>query len=147
MPHSVAVIDYRRRGMLLAWHPASASWSGLESSPQWVHGVALIRGTPPNICLYGFEGRLILQIGTDQHVLDGRHPRVRCARSIASLGLRCRFWIEGDDGKVAYRQAFWAGERRNYFAWLAHRIADPGWCEAASREWSSGVTASVLRSA
>ncbi len=144
---SIAVIDFRRRGMLLGWHPANATWTGLETPPRWVHGVALIRGTPPNICLYAADGRLSLQIGAERHVLDAHGPRVRCARALTSLWLRRRFWIEGADGAVAYGHTYWPGGGSDFFVWLARRAADPAWRERAAREWSNGVEAAALRSA
>ena len=143
---SIAVLDFRRRGMLLGWRPADGTWTGLETPPRWVHGVALIRGTPPNICLYAAGGCLHLQIGTERHVLDAHGPAVHCARAPTSLWLRRRFWIEGEQGALAYGYTYWAGGG-DFFRWLARRAADSAWRERAAREWSSGVEAAALRAA
>ena len=63
---SIPVIDFRRRSMALKWHSLGGTWTACDTPPPLVHGVALIRASQPNICVYGQAGRLRLQVGLNQ---------------------------------------------------------------------------------
>ncbi len=130
---------------MLQWHARDGSWTVLESAPALVHGIALIRGTPPNICLYAQSGRLRLQIGAHQYALSENSPRIRCAPDIASLWLRRRFIVESSTGGPLYSHAYWAGQGPDFFRWLAGHADDPDWRVATGRRWTEGVTAEALR--
>lgn len=141
----MAVIDFRRRRMVLSWDPAAASWSALDAPPPVVHGIALIRGTPPYVCLYAVGGRLRLQIGTSQYALSEHSPRFRCLPQYWSLGLRRKFVIESTTSGVLYSHAYWSGQGPDFFRWFAGRAEDPDWRAAAARRWTEGIGAETLR--
>lgn len=143
---NVSVIDFRRQGMVLRWHVLGGTWSAHEMPPSLAHGVALIRASQPNICLYAQGGRLRLQIGPDQYTLSENSPRIKCNRGLASFGLRRRFTVESSTGDVLFSQAYWTPRAEDFFAWLAAKAKDPDWRAAAGRQWSEGVPAALLRS-
>src|ERR1700686_765425 len=87
----IPVIDYRRHSMALQWHALGGTWTAFDTPPPLVHGVALIRASQPNICVYGRAGRLRLQIGPHQYALSENSPRITCTRGLGSFGFRRRF--------------------------------------------------------
>lgn len=146
VPDSVAVIDYRRHGMVLQWQILSGQWVACDVPPALVHGVALIRPSGPNICIYGRGGRLHLQVGSDQFALAETSPRIKFGRGLASFGLRKRFSVESSTGAGLFGHTYWGGQGDDFFQWLAARTADPQWRAANGRKWSEGVDAAALRS-
>src|ERR1700680_4933101 len=88
---SIPVIDFRRHSMALQWHALGGTWTACDIPPPLVHGVALIRASEPNICVYGQAGRLRLQVGPHQYALSENSPRISCSRGLASFGFRRRF--------------------------------------------------------
>jgi hypothetical protein len=142
----IPVIDFRRHRMVLQWHAAEGTWSAFDTPPALVHGIALIRAAPPNICLYASDGRLRLQIGSNQYALSDHSPRIRCTRATASFGLRRRFTVDSSSGGVLYSHAYWTGQGPDFFLWLAARAEDPEWRSQRARVWTEGLAAAVLRS-
>lgn len=142
---SVPVIDFRRQTMVLQWHVLGGTWTACDVPPSLVHGVALIRAAQPNICVYGFGGRLRLQVGPDQYALSENSPRIKCTRGVASFGLRRRFTVESSTGGVLYSHSYWTNQGEDFFRWFSARAQDPDWRAAAGRQWSEGVSAPVLR--
>ena len=145
--NSIAVIDYRRRGMTLQWNLLGGTWTGCEVPPHLVHGIALIRAVQPNICVFGQGGLLHLQVGPDQYALGENSPRIKCTRGFASFGFRRRFTVKSSASGLLFSHAYWTDQGRDFFKWLSSRAADPDWRVATGRLWSDGVTASALRSA
>jgi hypothetical protein len=143
---TISVIDFRRRTMVLQWHPLGGTWAAYDIPPAIVHGVALIRASPPNICVYGHAGRLRLQVGPNQYALSENSPRIRCTRGLASFGFRRRFTVESSTGGVLFSYAYWTNQRQDFFRWLAAKAEDPDWRIMSGRQWSEGVACSVLRS-
>lgn len=141
----VPVIDFRRRRMVLLWHSLTGAWTALDDPPPLVHGIALIRASQPNICLFGFGGRLRLQIGTNQFSLAENSPRIHCGRRMWSLGLQSRFVVESNTGDVLYSHAYWTGQGPDFFRWLACKAEDPDWRAATGRSWSDGLSSQALR--
>ncbi len=141
----IAVADFRRRGMILEWRAASATWTGLEAPPPQVHGVALIRGVPPNVCLYAIDGRLCLQIGIERFVLDAHEPRLGSRADWLTFGLRRRFSVIPAHGAARVTHTYWRGSDGHFFAWLARRAADAAWRAKAAAEWSQGVEPATVR--
>lgn len=144
---AIPVVDFRRQRMVLNWHAPGATWTAFEAPPPLVHGIALIRGMPPNVCLYAQSGRLRLQIGARHFALSENSPRIRCVPDWRSLGLRRRFIVESSTGGVLYSQSYWAGQGPDFFRWLAGKADDPDWRVATGRRWSDGVCADALRGA
>jgi len=142
----IPVVDFRRQSMVLQWHALGGTWTACDVPPALVHGVALIRASQPNICLYGRDGALNLQIGADQYLLSDNSPRIQWSRGLASFGLRRRFTIESSDGSTLFSHAYWNSRGDDFFSWLALRAADPGWRAANGRRWSEGVQPAILRS-
>jgi hypothetical protein len=142
---TVSVIDFRRQSMVLQWHVLGGTWTAYDVPPSLVHGVALIRAAQPNICVYGYGGRLRLQVGPDQYALSENSPRIKCARSVASFGLRRRFIVESSTGGVLFSHAYWTNQGEDFFRWFAARAQDPDWRATIGRQWSDGVSAPVLR--
>lgn len=132
--------------MVLEWHALSGTWTPCDVPPALVHGVALIRASQPNICVFGRAGRLHLQVGTDQYALSENSPRIKCTRGMASLGLRRHFTVESSTGGVLFGHAYWPGQGDDFFRWLALHAEDPDWRATNGRRWSEGVEATVLRS-
>jgi hypothetical protein len=145
-PATISVIDFRRQSMMLEWHTLSGTWTACDVPPALVHGVALIRASQPNICVFGLGDRLHLQVGADQHELSENSTRVKCTRGLASLGLRRRFTIESGIGDVVFSHAYWTGRGDDFFFWLAARAGDPDWLAVNGRRWSEGMDAALLRS-
>jgi hypothetical protein len=56
-----------------------------------VHGIALIRASQPNICVYGHGGRLRLQVGPEQYALVGELAAHQLQPRRGELRLRRRF--------------------------------------------------------
>lgn len=142
---TVAVIDFRRRRLALQWDLASGAWVPLDEPPAIVHGVAYIRATGPNICLFASGNELKLQIDARVHPLSDPLPRISCPRSIASLGLRRRFRLATPDGTVLFRTAYWAKSRNDFFLWLATAARQPDWFRRAASRWTDGITPAELR--
>lgn len=141
----IPVIDFRRRRMVLHWHAQDGTWTPSDEPVAIVHGIAMIRGTPPNVCLYALDGRLRLQIGVAQYALAENSPRIRCLTDYTSLGLRRKFIVESSTSGVLYRQSYWARRGPDFFRWLALKAQDPDWRAAAGRRWTDGVPAAALR--
>jgi hypothetical protein len=143
---TITVIDFRRRSMALQWHSLGGTWTACDVPPALVHGVALIRASQPNICVYGQAGRLRLQVGPNQYALSENSPRISCRRGVASFGFRRRFTIESSTGGVLYNYAYWTTQHHDFFRWLANKAQDPDWRVTSARQWSEGLAAAVLRS-
>jgi hypothetical protein len=144
---SIPVLDFRRRGVVLKWHTESGTWSTFDVPPPLVHGVALIRVSQPNICVYGRAGRLRLQVGTDQYALAENSPRISCTRGVASFGFRRRFTVDSSSGGVLFSHAYWTDRGMDFFRWLAIEAANPDWRVACARQWSDGISGTALRAA
>lgn len=143
---AISVIDFRRQSMMLEWHASSGTWTACDEPPALVHGVALIRASRPNICLFGQGDRLHLQVGPEQFALSENSPRIKCTPSLVSFGLRRRFTVESSTGGVLFSHAYWTGQGEDFFNWLTARAQDPQWRTENGRRWSEGVEAAVLRS-
>ena len=143
---TISVIDFRRQSMVLQWHALGGTWTAHDTPPPLVHGVALIRASQPNICVYGHAGRLRLQVGPSQFALAENSPRIRCSRGWASFGFRRRFTVDSSAGGVLYHHAYWTHQHQDFFRWLAARAADPDWRVRSARQWSEGLAARTLRS-
>jgi hypothetical protein len=142
----VPVIDFRRLSMVLEWHTLGGTWTAYDIPPARVHGIALIRPSQPNICLYAQGGILKLQVGPNQYPLSEQNLRIRCLRGIASFGLRRRFTVESGGGVLLYSHSYWRRGGRDFFRWLATKAADPDWRVMSGRLWSTGVGSADLRS-
>jgi hypothetical protein len=138
------VLDYRRRNMLLHWHPLGGTWTPCEFPPPLVHGVALISATGPNICVFGEAGRLLLQIGPNQYPLAENSPRITCRGGWILLGLRRRFTVRSSNGGLLYSHRYWRSPGGDFFRWLAQQAADADWRVVCGRQWSEGVEPSAL---
>jgi len=143
--NTISVIDFRRHGMVLNWHSLGGTWTACESPPSLVHGIAMIRPTGPNICIYGQEGRLRLQVGPNSYALAENSPRLSCTRGIASFGFRRRFTVKSSAGGVLFSHSYWTGQGRDFYRWLSDKAGDPDWRIASGRQWSEGVTSTALR--
>ncbi len=143
--YAITVNDYRRHRMALQWHAATGTWSACDTIPPLVHGVALIRATQPNICLYGQGGQLHLQIGTDPYTLSEHSPRIKCLRGTASFGFRRNFVVESAGGTPLWSHSYWTAQGTDFFVWLAARAQDPAWRATNAQRWSEGVEPSALR--
>ncbi len=106
----VNVIDFRRQRLILEWNAAGGTWTACDDPPALVHGVAFIRAAPPNICIFGREGLLHLQVGPEQFTLSENSPRIRCTHGFMSFGLRKRFTVESSTGGVLFSHSFWSGQ-------------------------------------
>ena len=142
---TISVIDFRRHSMVLQWHALGGTWTACDVPPALVHGVALIRASQPNICVYGRAGRLRLQVGPHQYALSENSPRISCTRGLASFGFRRNFTVASSTGGVLYNYSYWTAQRHDFFRWLATRAADPDWRVTSGRQWSEGVAANSLR--
>jgi hypothetical protein len=143
---TVSVIDFRRRSMVLQWHALGGTWSACDVPPPLVHGIALIRASQPNICVYGHGGRLRLQVGPNLYALSENSPRISCSRGLASFGFRRRFTVESSTSGVLFSHAYWTDQRQDFFRWLAINAEDPDWRVSSGRRWSEGVESTTLRS-
>jgi hypothetical protein len=142
---TISVIDFRRGRMVLDWHTADGTWAASDTATPLMHGIALIRASQPNICVYGLAGQLYFQAGADRFALEPDSPRLICASSLATCGLRRRFGIQGRGGETLFSVGYWSTERRDFFRWLAARAADAQWRAACGRLWSEGVPEDALR--
>jgi hypothetical protein len=143
---TISVIDFRRHSMVLQWHALGGTWSASDNPSSLVHGVAFIRVSQPNICVYGQAGRLRLQVGPKQYALAENSPRISCTRGFASFGFRRRFSVESSTGGMLYSFAYWTTQHHDFFRWLASRAEDPDWRVSSGRLWSEGLAATALRS-
>jgi hypothetical protein len=143
---NIPVIDFRRQSMVLQWNSVHGTWAAFDDPPALVHGVALIRAAKPNICLFGRDGRLLLQVGSEQYSLAEDAPRLAWSRGSATFGLRRRFTVESSDGAMLLSHAYWSGQGDEFFSWLVSRAADLEWRAANARQWSDGVQPTILRS-
>jgi hypothetical protein len=141
----VPVIDFRRHSMVLEWHTLGGTWTAYDIPPPRVNGIALIRPTLPNVCLYGQGGELLLQIGPNQHVLSRQTTRVRWVRGFASFGFRRRFIVDSGNGAVLYSYSYWVRPGPDFFRWIAAKATDADWRVATGRLWSDGMLSSDLR--
>ena len=142
---TIAVLDFRRRSMVLQWHALGGTWTACDNPPLLVHGIALIRVSQPNICVYGHAGRLRLQVGPNQYALAENSPRINCTRGAASFGFRRRFTVESSTGGMLYSYAYWTNQHHDFFRWLATKAEDPDWRVTCGRQWSEGLAAAALR--
>ena len=143
---TISVIDFRRHSMALQWHALGGTWTACDSPPPLVHGIALIRASQPNICVFGQAGRLRLQVGPNQYGLSENSPRISCKRGLASFGFRRRFAVDSSTGGILYSFAYWTTQHHDFFRWLATRAEDPDWRVTSGRQWSEGLSAAALRS-
>jgi len=144
---TVSVIDFRRHSMVLQWHALGGTWTACDTPPALVHGIALIRASQPNICVYGQAGRLRLQVGPNQYALSENSPRITCTRGLASFGFRRRFTVSSSTGGVLFNYSYWTNQHHDFFRWLAGKAEDPDWRTTTGRQWSEGLAAKVMRSA
>jgi hypothetical protein len=144
-PSSVPVIDFRRHSMVLQWHATGGTWTACDVPPALVHGVALIRAAQPNICLFGLDGGLHLQVGPDKYPLSEDSPRIKWSRGLASFGFRRRFAVESSSGAVLCSHAYWSGQGDDFFLWVVARAADPQWRAVTGQRWSEGMHPAEMR--
>lgn len=142
---SIPVIDFRRRRMTLQWNPPSGTWTPYDEPPALVHGVCYIRAAGPNICLFAEGGRLHLQIDARIFPLTYLGPRISCARSLVSMGLRRHFRLESPDGDLLYSTTYWAPHKRDFLGWLSSAERQTAWHERTAQRWTEGLTPTVLR--
>jgi len=142
---TIPVLDFRRRSMVLDWHSLGGTWTACNNPPLLLHGIALIRVSQPNICVYGHAGRLRLQVGPNQYALAENSPRINCTRGLASFGFRRRFTVESSTGGMLYSYAYWTNQHHDFFRWLATNAEDPDWRVTCGRQWSEGLAAAALR--
>src|SRR6202034_3439393 len=142
---TITVIDFRRHSMVLHWHALGGTWTACDTPPQLVHGIALIRVSQPNICVYGHAGRLRLQVGPHQYALSENSPRIACTRGLGSFGFRRRFTVKSSTGGVLFNYGYWTNQHQDFFRWLAAKAEDPDWRASSGRLWSDGVAAAALR--
>ncbi len=141
---TIPVIDFRRQSLMLEWNAVSGTWTACDVPPALAHGVALIRASQPNICIYGQAGALHLQVGSDRFALSETSPRIKCKRGFGSFGFRKRFTVESSQGDPLFDHSFWSSQGE-FFDWLTKRAANPQWRSDMAKKWSEGVEASVLR--
>ncbi|MGA2777713.1 MAG: hypothetical protein ABSF94_09150 [Steroidobacteraceae bacterium] len=141
----VPVIDFRRHSMVLEWHTLGGTWAAYDIPPALVNGIALIRPSLPNVCLFAQGGHLQLQIGPNQYALSEASTHIRCTRGVASFGLRRRFTVESSSRGVLYTYAYWTARGQDFFRWLAAKASDPAWRATSGRQWSEGVASASLR--
>ena len=142
---TISVLDFRRRSMVLNWHALGGTWTACDNPPLLLHGIALIRVSQPNICVYGHAGRLRLQVGPNQYALAENSPRINCTSGLASFGFRRRFTVESSTGGMLYSYAYWTDQHHDFFRWLATNAEDPDWRVTCGRQWSEGLAAPALR--
>jgi len=141
--------------MAVQWNMASGAWVTHEEAPQLVHGIALIRPGFANICLYGHEGALILQIGPEHHALaeagsaqtGGVHTdiSIKCSRVALSLGFRREVTVTSGAGITIFAHQYWIGSHPDFFKLLADKTAPAAWRASSAREWSDGISSALLR--
>jgi hypothetical protein len=141
---TVDVMDFRRRNLILRWHALGGTWTACEFPPPLVHGVALISATGPNICVFAQGGRLTLQIGPTQHLLDEKFPRITCRSGWILFGLRRRFVVKSESGAILFSYRYWRGQGRDFFRWLAQQAGNSQWRIECANQWSEGVAPAAL---
>ena len=142
---SVPVIDYRRRRVSLQWHTLSGTWTAFDEPPAIVHGVCFIRASGPNFCLYAENGRLHFQVDARIFPLTYLEPRISCARTLFSVGMRRRFRLESALGDVLYSTSYWAPHSSDFFVWLSSAEQQAEWHEHTARRWTEGLNPAALR--
>ena len=147
LPNTIAVVDFRRSRLLLEWHARDGSWKACDDPPALLHGIALIRPNQENVCLFGHDGQLWLQVGAQQFELHDSEPALSCTRPAAGFGLRRTFLVAGADGAELFSHSYWIHQGRDFFQWLADKAQAPDWRAAAAQRWSEGVDAAELRPA
>jgi hypothetical protein len=130
--------------MSLQWEVASGAWLAYDEPPGLVHGVGFIRAAGPSICLYADDGALRLQVDTQVFELSGTTPRISCARSLFSLGLRRNFRLQEPQG-VVFSHGYWASRQNDFFVWLASVARQPDWRRRTAERWTVGLSPAVLR--
>ena len=130
--------------MSLQWEVASGAWLAYDEPPGIVRGVGFIRASGPNICLYAEGGALRLQVDTQVFELTGSAPRISCARSLLSLGLRRNFRIHGPQG-VLFSLGYWTSRQNDFFLWLASVARQADWRRRTAERWTVGLSPAVLR--
>src|ERR1700759_3899137 len=141
--NTVAVVDFRRTGMVLNWHTLGGTRTACDVRRSLVHGIALIRPDQPNMCLYAQGGQLTLQIGPNAFAVDPDAPRISCTLDLLSLGFKRRFRLERDRATL-YSYAYWQAQGADFFVWLAESSKDPGCRRECARQWSQGVPPAQL---
>jgi hypothetical protein len=141
----ISVLDFRRRRMSVRWNIATGSWTAHEESPKLVYGIALIRPVQPHLCLYGHEGRLILQIAKDQYALNEESLRITSEREWRTLGFGRRFKVEASPFNILFAHRYWSNSGPDFFKFLAEKAQDPNWRSESAREWSNGIDSAKLR--
>ncbi len=142
----VPVIDFRRHSMVLQWHTLGGTWAAYDIPPPLVNGIALIRPSLPNVCVYAQDGRAHRQSGPNHYALSQAATRIRCTRGIARCGVRRRCTVESSGGDLLYSHAYWIGSGQDFFRWLAAKASDQDWRAKTGRRWSEGVASAALRS-
>ena len=141
---AIAVIDFRRQGMVLSWRTADGTWTPCDIDPPRVHGIALIRASQPNICVYGQSGTLVFQAGAMQYPLSDS-ARLLCSRGIATFGFRRHFTLDPGGGGTPFSLGYWTAQRHDFFDWLARKLRAPHWRADRGLRWSEGLGAATLR--
>jgi len=147
--------------MAVQWNIENGAWVSHEEAPALVHGIALIRPSFANICLYGHDGSLILQIGAVHHVLaetgavqTGAVPTgapadagiaIKCSRVALSLGFRREIAVKSAHGSALFTHQYWIGSHPDFFKLLADKSASADWRALSARTWSAGVSSAQLR--
>ena len=142
--NAIPVVDFRRSRLLLEWNTRNGAWTGCDTPPALVHGIALIRPGQENVCLYARGGQLRLQIGVQQFALEETMPVLSCTRPVAGFGLRRLFRVDMD-GAELFSHSYWLHQGRDFFQWLADSAQTPGWRAQTAQRWSEGVAAADLR--
>jgi hypothetical protein len=141
---AIDVSDFRRRNLILRWYALGGTWAACEFPPPLVHGVALISATGPNICLFGQDGRLTLQVGPTQYAMDEKFPRISCRSGWILFGLRRRFVVRSESGAILFSYRYWRGQGRDFYRWLAQQASSPEWRVDCARQWSEGIAPAAL---
>ena len=142
---TVPVADFRRQSMVLEWQSNGGTWTACDEPPVLVHGVALIRASQPNICLFARDNQLQLQVGGERFALAKDSPRLSWSRDLATFGLRREFTVTNETS-VALQHTYWNGQGDDFFTWLTTRAVNPEWRMTTARHWSEGVHPNALRS-
>jgi hypothetical protein len=140
----IAVVDFRRQSMVLEWQSTGGTWRACDEPPMLVHGVALIRASQPNICLFAREDRLHLQVGGERYPLVDDSPRIGWRRGRATFGLRRSFTISSPGG-TSLVHTYWNNHGDDFFVWLVTRLENPEWRKVTAQRWSEGVNPAALR--
>jgi hypothetical protein len=141
---TIHVMDFRRRNLVLQWHALGGTWTACEFPPALVHGIALISAAGPNICVYGRNGRLTLQIGPEQYTLEEGSPRIYCRSGWMLFGLRRRFLVKSSTEGILFSFRYWRGQGRDFFRWFAQQASNPKWRADSGKQWSDGISPAAL---